>query len=219
VSPARSPRGAGGSGSRARRFARGPDDAFDDAGWLRRARRIASPNFDARPPGTTVDLLVIHHISLPPGRFAGDAIERLFTNRLDAAALPGLAGLAELCALRVSSHFLIRRRGELRQFVSGDARAWHAGASTFLGRERCNDFSIGIELEGTGTHRFTEAQYRVLASLAAALVARWPLRHVAGHSDIAPGRKDDPGMSFDWQRFLHDVQGTGLASPFGSLRR
>jgi AmpD protein len=191
--------------------AAGVGGTFDDRGWHDRAGRIESPNCDARPPGIAVELLLIHHISLPPGRFSGDAIERLFTNRLDADPDPGLASLS---ALRVSAHFLIRRRGELRQFVSGDARAWHAGVSSFLGRERCNDFSIGIELEGSGTRPFTAAQYRVLASLTMALAGRWPLRHVAGHSDVAPGRKSDPGPLFDWRRYLLDVRRTGLARPF-----
>jgi AmpD protein len=157
-------------------------------------------------------LLLIHHISLPAGRFSGDAVERLFTNSLDCDADPAVASLD---GVRVSAHFLIRRRGELTQFVSGDARAWHAGVSNFLGRERCNDFSIGIELEGTGAHRYTEAQYRVLGSLSIALADRWPLRFVAGHSDVAPGRKTDPGPSFDWHRYLRAVQPCGLARPFG----
>lgn len=188
-----------------------PADPFDARGWHRRARRVPSPNFDARPVGAAPELLVVHHISLPAGRFSGDAIERLFTNTLDEGAHPGFAGLG---ALRVSSHFLIRRRGELLQFVSCDARAWHAGASSFLGRERCNDFSIGVELEGTGERPYTDAQYRVLASLTRALAARWPLRHLAGHSDIAPGRKRDPGPSFDWNRYGSMLGGTGLARPF-----
>jgi AmpD protein len=189
---------------------------FDAQGWHRRARRVRSPNFDARPAGVPIDLLVIHHISLPADHYSGDAIERLFTNRLDADADPALASL---CAMRVSAHFLIRRRGELCQFVSGDDRAWHAGASSFRGRERCNDFSIGIELEGSGTRPFTQAQYRVLASLTVALARRWPLRHLAGHSDIAPGRKADPGPFFEWSRYLCDVHGTGLARPFGPAGR
>jgi len=190
----------------------GRHELFDAQGWFRRARRLPSPNFDARPQGAVVDLLVIHHISLPPGRFSGDAIERLFTNRLDADSHPVLASVA---SLRVSAHFLIRRRGELLQFVGGDARAWHAGVSCFLDRERCNDFSIGVELEGTGEHRFTEAQYRVLASLTHALRARWPLRWVAGHSDVAPGRKTDPGPCFDWPRYNRMTASCGLARPFG----
>jgi AmpD protein len=185
---------------------------FDDRGWYRRARRVPSPNRDARPAEAVVDLLVVHHISLPPGRFSGDSVERLFTNSLDCAAHPALAGLEDV---RVSAHFLIRRRGELLQFVPCGERAWHAGASCFLGRERCNDFSIGIELEGTGERRYTDAQYRVLARLTRALAARWPLRYLAGHSDIAPGRKTDPGPSFDWIRYESMLKGSGLERPFG----
>ena len=192
----------------ARRSAR--SEVFDAQGWHRQARHVPSPNHDLRPPGLAPDLLLIHHISLPPGRFSGDAIERLFTNTLDPAADPSFA---DLSALRVSAHFLIRRRGELLQFVSCDARAWHAGISSFLGRERCNDFSIGIELEGTGERRYTEAQYRVLGRLTRALSRRWPLRHVAGHSDVAPGRKTDPGPSFDWSRFETLTRGCGLQRP------
>jgi AmpD protein len=188
-----------------------PPQAFDAQGWHRRARRRSSPNFDARPPGTVVDLLVIHHISLPAGRFSGDAVERLFTNRLDPSAHPDFGSLS---GLRVSAHFLIRRRGELLQFVAGDMRAWHAGVSRFLERERCNDFSIGVELEGTGEHRYTDPQYRVLASLTRALCARWPLRWVAGHSDVAPGRKTDPGPCFDWIRYQRMTASCGLERPF-----
>lgn len=187
------------------------DAVADDTGWLRAARRIPSPNFDARPHGVAVDLLVVHHISLPPGRFSGDAVERLFTNRLDASADPSFAALRDL---RVSSHFLIRRRGELLQFVPTDARAWHAGISTFLARERCNDFSIGVELEGDGAHRFTEPQYRRLRGLIASLRQRHPLRWVAGHSDIAPQRKSDPGTFFDWRRVLASPEAKGLQRPF-----
>jgi AmpD protein len=185
---------------------------FDAAGWHRRARRVPSPNRDARPPGVATELLVIHHISLPAGCFRGDAIERLFTNRLDPTAHPSFPGLE---VLRVSAHFLVRRRGELIQFVSCDDRAWHAGVSSFLGRERCNDFSIGIELEGTGERPYTDAQYRVLATLTRALASRWPLRWLAGHSDVAPGRKTDPGPSFDWARYAGTVQECGLHRPFG----
>lgn len=184
-----------------------------DGGWLAQARAVPSPNHDARPPGTGIDLLVVHHISLPPGRFSGDAVERLFTNRLDPAAHPAFAPLE---GLRVSAHFLVRRRGELLQFVGTDARAWHAGVSRFGDRERCNDFSIGIELEGSGEVAFTAAQYRRLAWLASALARRHPLRWVAGHSDIAPGRKTDPGVWFDWSRFLSDVRQTGLSRPFAA---
>lgn len=180
-------------------------------GWLDGACRLQSPNHDLRPPGIAVDLLVVHHISLPPGRFSGDAVQRLFTNRLDFDSHPFFA---QLRGLRVSTHFLLRRRGELLQFVDCDARAWHAGVSSFRDRERCNDFSVGVELEGDGDTRFTQAQYRRLAQLTAALCARYPLRWVAGHSDIAPGRKTDPGAHFDWQRYLVSVQACGLSRPF-----
>ena len=167
----------------------------EPSGWLRRARRIESPNQDERPQGMPVDLLVIHYISLPPGVFSGDAIERLFTNRL---AGHEDSRLASLSTLRVSAHFLIRRTGELTQFVGTDRRAWHAGESSLGGRSRCNDFSIGVELEGDGEHPFTQRQYRRLAALIKALRKRYPLALIAGHSDIAPGRKQDPGPWFDW---------------------
>lgn len=177
-------------------------------GWLEGARHLPSPNFDARPPGVRIELLVIHHISLPAGRFSGDSIERLFSNTLDPRAH---ASFAPLAGLRVSTHFLIRRRGELLQFVDCDERAWHAGESSFRGRVRCNDFSIGVELEGTGEREYTHAQYRRLARLTGLLRERYPLRWTAGHSDIAPGRKHDPGPSFDWARFAHSVRATGIA--------
>jgi AmpD protein len=168
-----------------------------DAGWLAGARRLPSPNFDARPAGARVDLLVVHHISLPPGRFSGDAIERLFTNRLAPDAHPAFAALG---ALRVSVHFLIRRRGELLQFVDADARAWHAGASRFRGRQRCNDFSIGVELEGADDTAYAAAQYTMLARLIRVLRRTFPIEDIVGHADIAPGRKTDPGPAFDWAR-------------------
>jgi AmpD protein len=163
------------------------------------ARYVASPNCDARPPGTAVSLLVVHSISLPPGRFGGDAIERLFTNRLDPQAHPYFRQIAHL---RVSAHFLVRRDGSLTQFVPVQRRAWHAGASRWRGAGRCNDFSVGVELEGTDRAAFADAQYRCLARLARALAARLPLRACAAHSDVAPGRKTDPGARFDWARWL-----------------
>jgi len=173
------------------------------AGWLAGARRVPSPNCDSRPAGAPADLVVLHSISLPRGRYGqaagGGAIERLFTNRLDPAAHPSFADLA---GLRVSSHFLIYRDGELVQFVPLEARAWHAGASRWRGRERCNDFSVGIELEGVDDGPFEGAQYRRLARLMRELGARLPLRGVAAHSDVAPGRKTDPGTRFDWARLL-----------------
>jgi AmpD protein len=168
-------------------------------GFLAGARRVESPNFDARPAGSAVTLLVVHAISLPPGTFGGDAIERLFTNRLDPGAHPAFAALA---GLRVSAHFLLRRDGELVQFVPADKRAWHAGLSCWRGRERCNDFSIGVELEGDARSAFGEAQYDALAALIGRLRRDVPLRDIAGHDDVAPQRKRDPGPRFDWPRVL-----------------
>jgi AmpD protein len=162
-------------------------------------RFIRSPNHDARPRGTKVTLLVVHSISLPPGEFGGDAIEQLFTNRLDPAAHPYFR---EVAGLKVSSHFLIRRDGELVQFVPVGRRAWHAGVSSWRGRERCNDFSIGVELEGTDDGPFTDPQYERLARLISSLKKKHPLRDIAAHSDVAPGRKTDPGPQFDWPRIL-----------------
>ena len=162
-------------------------------------RFVESPNQDPRPAGTEISLLVVHSISLPPGEYGGDSIERLFTNRLDPAAHPYFRDVFQL---RVSSHFLIRRDGEAVQFVAPERRAWHAGASAWRGRGRCNDFSIGVELEGTDRGAFTPAQYARLARLVVELRRRWPLRAIAAHSDIAPGRKTDPGARFDWPRVL-----------------
>ena len=167
--------------------------------WVDGARRAPSPNFDSRPAGTDICLAVLHSISLPRGRYGGDAVERLFTNRLDPAAHPSFADLA---GLRVSAHFLIRRDGELVQFVPLEARAWHAGASRWRGRERCNDFSVGIELEGVDDGPFERAQYDRLAALRRGLASGLALRHVAAHSDVAPGRKTDPGARFGWGRLL-----------------
>jgi AmpD protein len=158
-------------------------------------RVVESPNHDERPAGAQVFLAVIHSISLPPGDYGGDAIEQLFTNRLDPAAHPYFR---EIAHLRVSSHYLIRRDGALVQFVPVARRAWHAGASSWRGRSACNDFSIGIELEGTDTTAFEAAQYAALAPLLKSL----PVRDIAAHSDLAPGRKTDPGVGFDWRRFL-----------------
>ena len=177
--------------------------AAAEDGWVAGARRVLSPNCDSRPGGVEVTLLVLHSISLPPGEYGGDAIERLFTNRLDPAKHVSFSGLA---GLRVSSHFLVRRDGALIQFVPLQSRAWHAGVSNWRGRERCNDYSIGVELEGTEESAFADEQYARLARLARALKDLLPIRDIAGHSDIAPGRKADPGTRFDWPRFL-----TGLA--------
>ena len=173
-----------------------PTLVVDRRGYAAAARQIASPNFDARPPAEAITLVVVHGISLPPGVFGGDGVMRLFTNTLEASADPFYATIA---GLRVSAHFFIRRDAELLQFVSCNDRAWHAGASSWRGRDRCNDFSIGIELEGTDETPYEAAQYRRLAALLRALKHRYPsIAATAGHSDIAPGRKTDPGAAFDW---------------------
>ena len=164
-------------------------------GWWSPARRRSSPNFGPRPGGMAVDLVVLHSISLPPGVYGGNAIEQLFTNRLDTAAHPYFAQLA---GLAVSAHFLVRRDGQLLQFVSCDQRAWHAGQSTWRGRDNCNDFSIGIELEGLEGDAFEAAQYRALTGLLRAISRRYPVSDLAGHEQVAPGRKHDPGPGFDW---------------------
>jgi AmpD protein len=169
---------------------------LDEEGWLAGARRVASPNFDERPGGEAPSLIAIHAISLPPGEFGGDAILRLFTNRLDPNAHPYFR---EIEGLKVSAHFLIRRDGELIQFVSCGKRAWHAGASSWKGRTRCNDFSLGVELEGCDSLPFAPIQYQILARLIVSLRRLYPLDDIAGHSDIAPGRKTDPGPCFDWR--------------------
>lgn len=166
-------------------------------GWVAGARRVPSPNSDSRPAGARISLLLLHAISLPRGVYSGDAIEQLFTNRLDPAAHPSFA---ELAGVRVSAHFLIRRSGGLVQFVPIGMRAWHAGESNWRGRGRCNDFSVGIELEGVDDGPFTAPQYTALVALMAALRTSLPLREVAAHSDVAPGRKADPGSGFDWPR-------------------
>ena len=174
----------------------------DAAGCVDAARFLASPNCDERPGGEAITLLVIHNISLPPGEFGGAGIERLFTNMLDPAVHPYYQTLA---GLRVSAHFLIRRSGDLLQFVPCAKRAWHAGESAWCGRSHCNDFSIGVELEGTDEASYTDSQYRVLAELARALRSAYPIAGFAGHSDIAPSRKTDPGPSFDWSRFRDSI--------------
>lgn len=175
--------------------------SVDREGWLEcdlpGFRRVPSPNFEPRPEGMPIELLVIHNISLPPDQFGGPGVEQLFTNVLDPAEHPYYAQIA---GVKVSAHFFIRRDGSLIQFVSCLDRAWHAGASLWQGRERCNDFSIGVELEGCDTQPFEDAQYATLNRLSAALHSAYPLRGVVGHSDIAPGRKTDPGPCFDWSR-------------------
>lgn len=171
-----------------------------DSGWIRGVRKIPSPNCDLRPIGQATELIVVHGISLPPGQFGGGWIEDLFVNALDPNAHPYFADVAPL---RVSAHVLIDRGGELTQFVSFDLRAWHAGQSSYRGRAACNDFSVGIELEGSDDLPYTDAQYDALGQLVAALRGAYPtLRDadIVGHADIAPGRKTDPGSAFDWSR-------------------
>jgi len=186
----------------------------DDRGYVRSARQIASPNRDARPPGTSVSLVVIHGISLPPGTFAGDDVERLFTNTLDAARHPAYA---DIVGLRVSSHFFIRRDGGIVQFVPCTDRAWHAGVSSWEGRGRCNDYSIGVELEGTDMIDYETPQYEQLAALLRGLRRRYPITAAVGHSDVAPGRKTDPGPAFDWPR-LARMSGSSLLPRDGGGR-
>ncbi|MCB2022503.1 MAG: 1,6-anhydro-N-acetylmuramyl-L-alanine amidase AmpD [Burkholderiaceae bacterium] len=172
-------------------------DRWLAGGWLDAAQACPSPNCNARPPAVAVELVVIHSISLPPGQFGGDAIEHLFTNRLD---LGGHPYFERLRGLALSSHFVIGRNGELKQFVGGDERAWHAGRSVWRGRENCNDFSIGIELEGLEGRAFAPPQYTALLELLPALARRYPVRGIAGHEHVAPMRKADPGAGFEWRR-------------------
>jgi N-acetyl-anhydromuramoyl-L-alanine amidase len=183
-----------------------------DAGWLRRAQRCESPNFGPRPAAMAVELVLIHSISLPPGEYGGDSIERLFTNRLDWSAHPYFE---QIRGAEVSAHFLIRRDAQLLQFVSCDERAWHAGASSWRGRADCNDFSIGIELEGLEGERFELPQYAALARLITALAHRYPIAAVAGHEHVAPGRKRDPGDGFDWARLRTGIGALALDVPLG----
>lgn len=174
-------------------------------GWLAGVRHCPSPNFNQRPQPVTVDLLVIHNISLPAGEFGTDCVEQLFCNRLDIASH---ASFESLRGVTVSAHFFVRRGGFVIQFVATDARAWHAGTSRFQDRDNCNDFSIGIELEGTDHVPYTDAQYDTLAWLASGLMQHYPQLapgHIVGHSDIAPGRKTDPGPVFDWARLRQSL--------------
>ena len=171
-----------------------------DSGLMLGARQIASPNHDARPSGVEADLIVVHGISLPPGEFGGPWIDRLFTNTLPAEMHPYFA---EVCSLRVSSHLVVQRDGAVTQYVKFTDRAWHAGMSIYQGREACNDFSVGVELEGTDTLEYEAVQYGALAEVVAALCAAYPRlspQRMVGHSDISPGRKTDPGPAFDWPR-------------------
>ena len=173
-----------------------PDTLWLD-GWYRFAHRLSSPNFGPRPPAANTDLIVVHSISLPPGEYGGDEVQRLFTNQLDWNLHPYFKSIE---GLQVSAHFYIRRNGDLWQFVSVDHRAWHAGASCYRGRGNCNDDSIGIELEGFEGGNFEDAQYDTLGSLCPVIAQHHPVRHVAGHEHIAPGRKADPGPGFNWLR-------------------
>ena len=175
--------------------ARPSDTGLWQQGWYRHARAIASPNFNQRPAGARIDLVVVHSISLPPGEFGNGNVQRLFTNQLDWDAHPYFQGIR---GLEVSAHFFISRSGELWQFVGCEERAWHAGQSAYRGRSQCNDDSIGIELEGLEGSFFETPQYETLGSLSAALLQAYPVAHIAGHEHIAPGRKLDPGPGFDW---------------------
>ncbi|MEZ2876197.1 1,6-anhydro-N-acetylmuramyl-L-alanine amidase AmpD [Pseudomonas lundensis] len=178
------------------------------SGWCEGVHRCPSPNFNERPDGE-ISLLVIHNISLPPGQFATGKVQAFFQNRLDVTEHPYFEGIK---ALRVSAHFLIERDGQITQFVSCLDRAWHAGISSFEGREACNDFSLGIELEGTDDLPFTDAQYQALIALTRQLQQHYPQitpQRICGHSDVAPGRKTDPGPCFDWARFRRELPHTG----------
>lgn len=182
-------------------------------GWYAAARHAPSPNHGPRPAGTLIDLAVVHSISLPPGQYGGPEIEQLFTNQLDWQAH---SYFQQIQGLEVSAHFLIRRDGELVQFVSVDDRAWHAGRSSWRGRDNCNDYAVGIELEGLEHHPFEPAQYDTLASLLQAMAEHYPeLRHVAGHEHVAPGRKEDPGRAFDWTGLRQQLAWPDEAFPDG----
>ncbi|HNU10478.1 MAG TPA: 1,6-anhydro-N-acetylmuramyl-L-alanine amidase AmpD [Rubrivivax sp.] len=177
-------------------------------GWWTGARPCASPHCGPRPPGELPSLVIVHSISLPPGVLRGDAVEHLFLGTLDAGRH---ASFADLRGLRVSAHFFVRRSGEVLQFVSTHERAWHAGVSSWRGREGCNDWSIGIELEGLEGRSFVAAQYRALQRLLRALARHHPIREVVGHEHVAPGRKHDPGARFEWSRLQRALGGCGLS--------
>lgn len=187
--------------------------AWQDGGWLAAAERRPSPNFGPRPAGGEVSLVVIHAISLPPGEFGGEWVELFFANRLDAAVHPYFSTISDV---QVSAHFYLRRDGRIVQCVDADARAWHAGRSVWQGRENCNDFSVGIELEGDDAQPFTAAQYAALATVLDALRQRYPLTAVAGHCHVAPGRKTDPGPHFDWTWLAGRYPGLALAPEVGA---
>lgn len=190
--------------------------AIDSKGWWGEAQWLKSPNYDERPSGMPIELVLIHHISLPPGQFGGNYIADFFQNKLDPKAHPYFAEIADR---QVSSHFLIKRDGQVLQFVSTLHRAWHAGVSDFFGRERCNDFSIGIELEGTDDLPFQPAQYLALKNLVDVLKKTYPISAYAGHSDVAPGRKTDPGIHFDWEKFAEMANIPVLQLPYGLQKR
>jgi len=174
-------------------------------GWLEDAQICPSAHFNSRPPGEVVSLLVVHNISLPPGEFGGGHVQQFFCGQLDSSLHPYFTDIADL---RVSAHFLIERDGVISQFVNCDQRAWHAGQSCYAGRADCNDFSLGVELEGTDETPYTDAQYQALAELSKALQAAYPAitrQRITGHEFIAPGRKTDPGNAFDWRRYLRSL--------------
>ncbi len=171
-------------------------------GWLSGVRRVPSPNFDARPPGKIINTLIIHSISLPPEQFSGAGVEQLFTNTLNCDDHPYYE---KLRGVKVSAHFFIRRNGEITQFVSCNQRAWHAGISEWQGKTRCNDYSLGIELEGSDSVTYTDAQYKNLKYLTRRLQRHYSLKQIVGHADVAPGRKTDPGPFFDWKRYLKSL--------------
>lgn len=186
-----------------------PDPVWKD-GWCSAAEACPSPNFNERPTAALVDLIVVHAISLPPGQYGGDAVHRLFSNTLDWETHPYFKSIEGLC---VSSHFYIQRDGALWQFVSCDQRAWHAGVSFYRGRDRCNDDSIGIELEGLDGDTFTDAQYRCLEELCREVAKHYPIAHVAGHQHIAPDRKPDPGPGFEWSRLQTNLAWSSQCFP------
>lgn len=181
-----------------------------DAGWWQPARRVPSPNFGPRPPNTPIELLLVHSISLPPGEYGGPYIDQFFTNHLSAHEHPYFATIA---TLQVSAHFVIDRKGLATQYVSVDDRAWHAGRSQWMGRDNCNDWSVGVELEGLEGDTFTTEQYTTLSQLTHDLAGAYPIRHVAGHSHVAPGRKADPGPGFDWSLMHQKTASLSLSYP------
>lgn len=184
-----------------------------EGGWYRFARRLESPNRGPRPEGAGIELIVVHSISLPPGQYGGQEVQQLFTNTLDWDAHPYFKSIE---GAQVSAHFYVRRGGELWQFVSCDERAWHAGASSWCGRGNCNDYSIGIELEGLEGRTFEPGQYETLTDICAAIAQRYPIRHIAGHEHVAPGRKQDPGPGFDWPLLARSLAWPPERFPQGS---